>query len=295
MQLTELCDNVRREVQCRFRVARGSLIVSKTCRYRRCENLGTGRLRKLQRFGIAGPSPGEITAAALPRCLRPQDTGAPVMTLDDTANCPATVAISPKGVVAVTNYSATPCVYPSQGGGVSFYAKNSTTACKTLFADPSKFSFVYGSAFDHAGNLYITGVYGSDAGILGKIEGGCNAKKIKILSTTNTINTAYGIQIDKAGRIAVLDSYDISYPFSYIYIYNPPIKGSLGTPVSTTSLDVQNETTSFAFVASGKALYATELGGRSVDYVDRYDYPAGGAPEQIITVEGAAGNYTGRP
>ncbi len=219
----------------------------------------------------------------------PPYTGAPVMTLDDTANCPGAVAVSPKGVVAVTSYGVKPCAYPFQGGGVSFYAKNSTTACKTLLPDPSKFSFVYGAAFDHAGNLYVTGVYGSNEGILGKIKGGCNAKKIEVLSTTNTINTAYGIQVDKAGRIAVLDSYDISYPFSYIYTYNPPIKGSLGAPVSTTSLNVQNETTSFAFVASGKALYATELGGMSTDYVDQYDYPAGGAPEQIITIGGGGG------
>jgi hypothetical protein len=220
----------------------------------------------------------------------PPYTGAPVMTLDDTANCPAgPVAISPKGVVAIMNYSAKPCA-PQGPGNVSFYAKNSTTACETLVADPSIFSYVYGSAFDHAGNLYITGgAVGSNYTVLGEIKGGCSAKTIKVLSTTNTINTAYGIQIDKAGRIAVLDSYDISYPFSYIYTYNPPIKGSLGAPVSTTSLDVQNETTSFAFLASGKGFYATELGGMSTDYVDQYDYPAGGAPEQIITVGGGGG------
>jgi len=56
-----------------------------------------------------------------------------------------------------------------------------------------------------------------------------------------------------------------------------------------------NETTSFAFLASGKALYATELGNLSTDYVDQYDNSAGGAPEQIITVGRAAGNYSRRP
>jgi hypothetical protein len=218
----------------------------------------------------------------------PPYTGAPVMTLDDTANSPGSVAVSPKGVIVVTNVSVNPCC-PQGTGGVSFYAKNSTTACKTLFADPSKFWYMGYAAFDHAGNLYITGTFGSNAAtVLGEVKGGCNARKIEVLSTTNTLNFLGGIQIDKAGRIAVLESYCCqgNQIVSNIYTYNPPIKGSLGTPVSTTSLDVQNTTTSFAFLASGKAFYAAELGGSSTDYVDRFGYVAGGAPEQIITVGG---------
>jgi hypothetical protein len=218
----------------------------------------------------------------------PPYTGAPAMTLDDTANSPGWVAVSPKGVIAVTNVSVNPCC--QQGtGGVSFYAKNSTTACKILFADPSKFWYMGYAAFDHAGNLYITGTYGSNAAtVLEEVKGGCNARKIEVLSTTNTLNFLGGIQIDKAERIAVLESYCCqgNQVVSDIYPYNPPIKGSLGTPMSTTSLDVPNTTTSFAFVASGKAFYATELGNMSTDYADRFGYPAGGAPEQIITVGG---------
>lgn len=225
----------------------------------------------------------------------PPYTGPPALTLDDTGNVPAAVAVSAEGVVAVTNYCTAPSSScPSGSGSVSFYAKNSTTPCATVLADPTSFSYLLFPAFDHKGNLYITGSYGSGShtvSVIGEAKGECNAKKISVLKTKNTIRAAWGIRIAKGGRIAIQDSWCCkkAHSVNHIYTYDAPIKGSLGAPVSMSALKSPRNSCGFAFVASGKNLYTAEWNNSSTDFADEYHYPAGGAAEDVITVQGGGG------
>jgi hypothetical protein len=152
-------------------------------------------------------------------------------------------------------------------GSVTFYPKNSTKLCANI---PS--FYLEADAFDAAGNLYVVGINNNPN--VGEVVGGCKAKKIKPLKTSNTIGFAGAIEIDKAGRIAILDD-----SAGVISTYDPPKHGSLGTPVSTTPLTTLPCSSTFAFVASGKDLYAADQCGWSYEF----DYPVGGAAENSLT------------
>jgi hypothetical protein len=166
-------------------------------------------------------------------------------------------------------------------GSVNFYAPGSTTPCATV-APPATFAGVLNVAFDDKGNLYVQGLGPhSTGGVIGEVKGGCNATKIRSLTMTNTLGYTNGIQVDKADRIAVLDEQHL-----VIYTYNPPMKGSLGSPVSTTPLTNGQDQNAFAFLSSGHDFYTVAYPGSSgVAY--EYDFPLGGTPEKTITVGGA--------
>ncbi len=186
----------------------------------------------------------------------PPYTGAPILTLN--SYFPEFVAVSAKGVVAVIN------------GNVSFYAKNSTTACATVAGSNP----ISAGAFDHAGNLYLAGqIVKESNAFIGEIRGGCKATKVKLLKTNNALGQLAGVQVDKAGRVAFL-----ALDSAIIYTYNPPKHGSLGNPVSTTTLGTAGGGFSFAFLASGRDLYA------NINLMGAYKfaYPAGGAAEGAI-------------
>jgi hypothetical protein len=192
----------------------------------------------------------------------PPYTKRPILTLTTTGYFPQGVAVSPTGVVAAMNFCDTSAcgLYD-----VSFYAKNSTKPCVTV-AVPNQ-NITGNGAFDHAGNLYLDGQNGSND-FIGEIKGGCKASKVELLKTNNTLGQLQGIQVDKAGRIAILPLFS-----SILYTYNPPKHGSLGNPVSTTTLGSSGGGFSFAFLASGRDLYA----GINSTGADEFDYPAGGA------------------
>ncbi len=205
----------------------------------------------------------------------PPYTGPPTLTLDDTGNSPSEVAVSPLGVVAVANYcSGTSC----GPGSITFFAKNSTTPCATV-ADPTNFQSLITDAFDDVGDLYVGGLASTNTTVIGKIFGGCKAKKIRVLGTSNSIGFPDSIQIDKADRIAILDG----YPSNVIDTYVRPKHGSLGNPVSVTPLQA-SVPNAFAFLASGRDLYTADGNG----VADEYDYPAGGTPEKIISGSGGS-------
>ena len=163
------------------------------------------------------------------------------------------------------------CNAPSCGGdgSVTFYAKDSTNVCATV-GDPN-FTSVYDVGFSDKGNLYIDGSgpgpsYGP---IFGEISGGCHATKIMLLTTTNFINFASGIKVDKADRIAILDAGNKA-----LYTYNPPQNGSLGSPVSTIQLPGFNLVYAFTFQASGRNVYVGASSSSSYR-VAEFSYPAG--------------------
>ncbi|MBV8725352.1 MAG: hypothetical protein JO078_07485 [Candidatus Eremiobacteraeota bacterium] len=198
--------------------------------------------------------------------FEPPYTRIPKLTLDDVGNSPRAVAVSKSGLVAVGNFSA--------NATVSFYKRNDSKPCATV----SDYSFggVAHDVFDDRGNLYIDGENGSGF-VVGRIRGGCHPTAVEMLSTGNVIgNYPADIKINKRDQIAIEDSKALA-----IYTYNPPRKGSLGNPVATTPLTGINYPYAFAFVASGRSLYAS-------DYVygptNEYAYPAGGSAEDTIPV-----------
>ena len=193
---------------------------------------------------------------------------------------PGNIAVSRQGTVAVdtcTILSGSQC-----GEGVMFYAAGSTTPCATVVAQGTK-AFPNGVAvggFDGKGNLYVEGSNSSHTAVIGRIDGGCNAKRVRTLTTNNTILNPGGIKVDKAGRIAILSSL---YANAVIDTYNTPKRGSLGSPISTTPLAVPYYGGPFAFQASGRGLWLLyQTYGSSSETASEYAYPAGGAPQKSI-------------
>ncbi len=195
--------------------------------------------------------------------------------LGDPGEFPYNVAVSRVGVVGVVNICKAPSC-PLGSPSVTFYAKNSTKPCVTLDAS-ADFALLDFAAFDHQGNLYISGRHANNYDAIGEVSGGCKATTITPLSTTNLLLGPASIKVDNAGRIAILN--EPAYGRYFIDTYNPPVSGSLGTPVSATPLLGLKGPTDFAFLASGTDLYVANFVGATVN---EYAYPAGGAAENVI-------------
>jgi hypothetical protein len=217
----------------------------------------------------------------------PPYTKGPKLTLDDSGYFPYAIAVSPAGVVAAANCVLGPSggCGPNSGNDVAFYAKNSTRPCATI-VDLPNFSTVAGATFDEKGSLYIGGqgpAPNYTPGV-GEIKGGCQAKKIALLTTTSPLPYSAPLHMDKAGRIAIYDSSPGSSA-QVIDAYNPPKNGSLGSPVTSTTL-IAPYGIEFAFLASGRDLYFS--GGVSSYTTSEYDYPAGCPLESSISNSDAA-------
>lgn len=216
----------------------------------------------------------------------PPYTKGPKSTLSGSS---ALVAVSRQGIVAVGTDS---CDLSSGQCSFRFYPSGSTTPCATVALDRSAFpNGVYGAAFDRRENLYAASSgSGTEAPLnVGKIDGGCNATKAKILTTTNSIPYAASIRVDKAGRIAIFTATS-DLKTEAIDTYDPPTGASLGSPVSITPLPGSNYNGSFAFQASGLGLWAPNYGfGPSyTSGASEFAYPTGGTPKK--TIMGAPGS-----
>jgi hypothetical protein len=190
-----------------------------------------------------------------------------IATLSDPAQSPNGVAVAPKsGVVAVANLAS---------GSVSLYAKGATTPCAT--AGNSAWGAVFFAAFDAAGNLYVTGANSArTATLVGTVQGGCSAKSIVTLTTANSVLFAGGVEVTTTGKIAIGDD-----GVGAIYTYDPPVNGSLGTPVSTTPLTGSHDIVQFALAANGKDVWGADY---ALADAFEYAYPKGGAA--IATIGG---------
>jgi len=210
------------------------------------------------------------------------------LTLGDGDNIPRAVAVSRNGLVAVANVcTLSNCT--GNTGSVSFFAKGSTTACTTV-ADATNFAHMENATFDGAGALYVEGEGSTpQTWNIGKIVGGCNAKKIELLKTPNLRRWIGGIQIDNAHRIAVINKITANGPF-YIDTYNPPKNGSLGRPVSITTLRGSNASSieNFAFLRSGLDFYDADTQNGSGSRSDEFKYPTSGRPINTISGFGLA-------
>jgi hypothetical protein len=217
--------------------------------------------------GLATDAAGNLYVAdeghsAVP-IYAPPYTGAPALTLDDTGAMPYDVAVSPKGVVGVVNIDT---------GNVKFYDKNSSSPCATV-SDPN--FFASNGGFDKNGNLYIDGFGGPPSynSAIGEIKGGCHAKKIIPLTTTNMLGFLGDIRVDRVGHVAVYDDHESGG--TVIDTYTPPKQGSLGSPVSTISLSGLLHSYAFTFRGSGTEVYVGAANSESYEVVS-FGYPGGG-------------------
>jgi hypothetical protein len=213
----------------------------------------------------------------------PPYTGTPTLILDDTGYFSLSVAVSSLGVVGVVNQCNAPSC-TNGTGSVTIYARNSTTPCATL-TDSTNFPNGVSGSFDDKGTFYIDGHNLTGETVLGEITGGCQAKKIRPLTTSNNIRAPGGIHVSKHDQIAILDSAPSGSNGPVIYSYRHPKMGSLGDPFSTTHLTTQTFPIDFALLRSGTALYTVEQG--SGDFANEYDYPTGGAAENTIIIGGS--------
>jgi len=122
------------------------------------------------------------------------------------------------------------------------------------------------------------------------------------------------MQVTKSGLIAILDQGNGSSTPT-IYAYNPPKRGSLGDPVTTTPLSSANDALAFAFQGRNERFvltadtFSTLLGRKRVksDHEDQigqtqlFAYPAGGGEVQSVRLPldailvGVAVNPAGSP
>jgi hypothetical protein len=189
-------------------------------------------------------------------------------TLTDPGQYPVGVDVSVAGVVGVTNIIST-----SDGAGsVSFYAKGATSPCVTVAN--SNWGRVYFGAFDKAGNFYIDGESSGGAVLAGVVKGGCKAKAITTLTTSNAISFPGGVAVSPTGKIVIDDQSGAA-----IYTYNPPVKNSLGTPTTTPLTGVSDPVT-FAFTKTATDLWTADAGLASSQ---EFKYPAGGSAIKSIT------------
>jgi hypothetical protein len=208
----------------------------------------------------------------------PPYTGAPILTMDDPGSYGNGVAISPHGLIGVANFCTAPsCVAGT--GSVVLYRYNHTEPCVTL-PTPSEFELVFQDAFDDKGNLYIDGLGYYDNAVIAKVAGGCDAKKIRILSA-NSIQVAEGVQIDRGDRIAIYDPHQ-----NTIFAYKPPRGGSLGNPAASVLIPSPGNPINFVFSKSGGNVYTAEQDS-SGGIMHKFAYPAGGSPKYTLFVGGA--------
>ncbi len=191
-------------------------------------------------------------------------------TLSDPGQYPVGVSVSAgSGLVGVTNIITT----GGLRGSVSFYGVGKTTPCNTVYG--AGFSRVYFGAFDAHGNYFVDGQNALGATLVGEVSGGCAAKGIVTLKTSNAITFPGGIEVTPAGTIAIDDQ---SGP--NIYTYSAPTASGLGSPVATTPLTGAGDPVTFAFNAAASDVYTADAVFASAY---EYAYPKGGNPIQTIT------------
>jgi hypothetical protein len=235
-------------------------------------------------YSIATDSAGNLYVAnatsANIQVYAPPYTGAPARTLDDGTYMPFDVAISPRGVVGVANY----CLQPSCNvgtGNIVFYAKNSTTPCATL-SDSNTLAYMEYGSFDGKGNFFVNGFDSNRHTVLGEIEGGCNAKRIVILTAGALNGNQGGVHVNETDQISILDTQPPGQGPVVLYTYGRPVKHSLGNPLSTAMLLGTARSPileDFAFQGGGANIYVPDFTDGNTN---EYAYPAGGMPERTI-------------
>ncbi|MBD5656486.1 MAG: hypothetical protein IAI50_15085 [Candidatus Eremiobacteraeota bacterium] len=189
-------------------------------------------------------------------------------------------------IVAVCNIF-TPSRAP---GNVEFF----TNGQLTNTVSSSTITYVDSCAFDALGNLYVEGQDANYNSHVGEIVGGARGNQITLLTTSNTIPSPFGIQVTTSGQLAVGEYAGEGNQHS-IYTYNPPIGGSLGSPVVTTTLTAAFGPEAFAFSKNMNSLYLANCCSGPNSYytvVVQEAYPAGGQALSRIPTHGQSGGIT---
>jgi hypothetical protein len=197
----------------------------------------------------------------------PPYDAAPYLTLSPLGDfLPVRIAVSRKGVVAVViaclDGSCSPDIF------VSLFAKGSTTACAMIPLIDIASLTPPSLAFDHAGNIFLTGQLGSNT-YMSEISGGCNATTVTPLTAGNisTLGPLSAVHVNRNNQVAILTEH------GSLYTYNQPKNGSLGNPVYTTG--GLAGAVDFAFTASGRDMYAVMDPASNPSSVEEINYPSG--------------------
>jgi|SRR5271169_2162432 len=196
----------------------------------------------------------------------------PPTTLSDPGQYPAGVDVRGNGgLIAVTN------IIDTNGGPGSVTLYRNGVAKATILN--SSFARVYFCAFDATGNLYVDGEDASGNVLVGEIaNASTGGRTFSTLTYSAPISFPGGIQVTNSGQIAILDQLG-----PIIYTFNPPVGGSLGSPVATTTLDGSSDPVTFAFKVAALQLYTADAGlAESLEFA----YPGGGSSEATISVGG---------
>jgi hypothetical protein len=132
----------------------------------------------------------------------------------------------------------------------------------------TKWVYFIADAFDASGNLFIDGLDFNGNALVGEIAGGCNAKSITTLSVGNRIAFPTGIQVYH-GNVLIEDELNLA-----VHTYAPPLHGSLGSPITTTTLAGAGAPVAFAMMEDSQSLWTADL-GLNVDRTAKYTYPGG--------------------
>ncbi len=201
----------------------------------------------------------------------------PSTSLNDAGHGPNDVAVDGRGNVAVSN----------SDGTVTCFAPGATSPTSTI-RGLYRVALIFGK-FDAAGDLYV--IYNSAASPpqVGEIVGGCaGGTTITPLTTNNTFNYyVTGIQVESNGDIAIAEN-GSSGPPNFIYSYNPPVGGRLGSPVTTTSLTGPSFIQSFAFTPGSHFVLTA---GAAPDEANVYAFPAGGSAIMSVNLPGQGLGY----
>jgi hypothetical protein len=177
------------------------------------------------------------------------------------------------GQILAVEYAISQGAYAS---GVEFYTNGQLTNTVNF---PSDIFALGECSFDAVGNLFL-GMYrqvGSKyVAVVGEIVGGARGNKFSLLTTSNKLYNPAGIQVTTDGKIAVGESSNFTgpgYSSNAIFTYNPPVGGSLGSPVSKTVIQGASEPIQFAFTKDMSSFYLADI--YNVE-VEQFAYPAGG-------------------
>jgi hypothetical protein len=197
--------------------------------------------------------------------------GGPPTLWADPGQFPADVDVRNNGAfAAVTNIIS----QEDAPGSVSLYKNGSIIATVT---DPA-FEEVFFGAFDATGSFYFDGLNTSGEVFVAVIaHANTGGRTVQYLSTGNALAFPGGVQVNNNGTISVDDQENFA-----VYTYNPPSGGSLGSPISTTSLGGSEDPVTFAFKIHNHNLYTADVAG----VANEYSYPAGGNPTNVISVSG---------
>jgi hypothetical protein len=165
------------------------------------------------------------------------------------------------GFIAVSNIIS----QSGTAGSISLYRNGSQVA---TISDPNLQECFF-LAFDHAGNLYFTGFNTAFSVIVGEVaHASTGGRTVQYLTTSNSISFPGGVQVNNDGTIDIGDQSDPSQ----IYTYNAPSGGSLGSPISTTSLSSSVDAVTFALKVHNHNLYTADAGAAASQ---EYSFPGG--------------------